>query len=173
VPRRALGGARRGAIVIEAGQRAPEIGGTTGDGRRVSLADFRGRPLVLYFYPKDGTPVCTKEACGFRDHAAEIAALGAAVLGVSADSEASHARFAERQRLNFPLLSDPDGAIAKAFGVARLGGILGGWLPPRRVTFVIDGAGTVRRVIAGELDAGRHVDGALEALRELTAAGPR
>lgn len=150
--------------MVQVGQRAPEFAGLTGEGKRLALGDFRGKqPVVLYFYPKDNTRVCTKEACGFRDHAAELAAAGAAVIGVSMDSPDAHQRFSAGQRLNFPLLSDRDATICKAYGVARLGG----WLPPKRVTFVIDRDGVVRKVITGELNADTHVDGALAALREL------
>jgi peroxiredoxin Q/BCP len=152
--------------MIKEGERAPEFSGVTTDGTRVELDDYRGRqPLVVFFYPKDNTSVCTKEACSFRDHAGEIAAAGGAVLGVSMDSQASHRKFADGQRLNFPLVSDLDGAICKAFGVARLGG----WLPPRRVTFVLDRDGIVRHVIASEFDANKHVDEALAALRALSS----
>ncbi len=150
--------------MVTEGSRAPEFSGTTADGSRVSLADYRGKqPLVLFFYPKDNTTVCTKEACGFRDHAGEIADAGGAVIGVSMDSETSHQKFSAGHRLGFPLVADRDAAICKAYGVARLGG----WLPPRRVTFVIDRDGVVRRVIASELNANKHVDGAIAALREL------
>ena len=150
--------------MVKEGERAPDFAGTTADGKRIGLADYRGKqPLVVFFYPKDNTTVCTKEACSFRDHAAEIAAAGGAVLGVSMDSETSHQKFTTDHKLNFPLLADRDASICKAFGVARLGG----WLPPRRVTFVIDRDGIVRRVIASELNANKHVDGALDALRTL------
>ena len=150
--------------MIQVGERAPDFSGVTGGGKRLALGDFVGKqPLVLYFYPKDNTTVCTKEACLFRDHAAEIAAAGGAVIGVSGDTPESHQRFSNGHGLGFPLLADRDATIAKAFGVARLGG----WLPPRRVTFVIDRQGVVRRVITGELNANTHVDGALDALREL------
>ena len=150
--------------MIAVGERAPEFSGITGDGKRVALGDFRGKqPLVLYFYPKDNTRVCTKEACGFRDHAGEIAAAGAAVLGVSMDTPESHQRFGAGHGLGFPLISDRDASICKAYGVARLGG----WLPPKRVTFVIDREGIVRKVITGELSADTHVDGALAALHGL------
>lgn len=153
--------------MVQVGERAPDFAGMTGDGKRLALGDFRGKqPVVLYFYPKDNTRVCTKEACMFRDHAAEIGAAGGVVIGVSGDTPESHQRFSTAQGLGFPLLSDRDASIAKAFGVARLGG----WLPPKRVTFVIDRGGVVRRVITGELNANTHVDGALEALRELGAA---
>jgi peroxiredoxin Q/BCP len=154
--------------MIKEGDRAPDFSGITADGSRVQLDDYRGkRPLVLFFYPKDNTTVCTKEACSFRDNAGEIAAAGGAVIGVSMDSPASHRKFADGQRLNFPLLADGDASVCKAYGVARLGG----WLPPRRVTFVIDRGGVVRRVIASELNANKHVDGALAALREMADGG--
>lgn len=153
--------------MIAEGQKAPDFSGTTADGKRLSLADFRGKqPLVLYFYPKDNTPGCTKEACSFRDHKAELEGAGAALVGVSMDSEESHRKFIADFNLNFPLLSDGDGAIARAFGVTRLGGWLP-FMPVKRVTFVIDRDGAVRRVIASELSMSAHVDGALAALREL------
>ena len=157
--------------MLKAGDRAPDFSGVTADGTRIGLGDYLGKkPLVVFFYPKDNTTVCTKEACGFRDHAGEFAAVGGAVIGVSQDTQESHQRFAEGQRLTFPLLSDRDAAIGKAFGVARLGG----WLPPRRVTFVIDRGGIVRHVIASELNASKHVDEALAAVRTLagTTASP-
>ena len=154
--------------MVNAGDRAPDFSGTTSDGKRIGLADFRGRkPLVLYFYPKDNTPTCTKEACSFRDHAGEIAEAGGEVIGVSNDGAEAHKKFIADHRLNFPLLSDTDGSIAKAFGVARLGGLLSGWIPPRRVTFVIDRDGVVRRVIESEFSAQKHIDGAIEALKAL------
>jgi len=150
--------------MVNVGERAPDFSGTTGNGKRIALGDYRGRqPVVLFFYPKDNTTVCTKEACSFRDHAAEIAAAGGAVIGVSMDTPESHQRFSDGHRLGYPLISDRDASICKAYGVARLGG----WLPPRRVTFVIDRDGIVRRVIASEFNANKHVDGALEALGEL------
>lgn len=158
--------------MLRSGDKAPSFAGPSGDGTRLVLEDFRGKPLVLYFYPKDNTPTCTKEACSFRDQSEELAGSGAAVVGVSCDTPETHARFAEGQRLNFPLLSDTDGSIAKAYGVARLGGILGGWIPPRRVTFVIDGEGVVREVIQAEFDAVRHVEGAIAAVRALTGTNP-
>jgi peroxiredoxin Q/BCP len=155
--------------MVQVGDRAPDFAGVSGDGARIALADFRGKqPVVLYFYPKDNTRVCTKEACGFRDHAAEIAAAGAVILGVSQDTAESHQRFSARHGLGFPLISDRDAEIATAYGVARFGG----WLPPKRVTFVIDRDGIVRRVITGELSADTHIDGALAALRDLGGAPP-
>jgi Peroxiredoxin len=88
------------------GDPAPEFEGLTTEGERVSLADYRGRKLVLYFYPRDDTPGCTRQACSLRDHAAELAAKGAAVLGVSTQGVESHRAFTSKYRLNFPLLAD-------------------------------------------------------------------
>jgi len=150
--------------MIAAGERAPAFSGVTADGETISLDDFRGqRPLILYFYPRDNTPGCTKEACSFRDHQGEIEAAGGAIVGVSMDSQDAHRKFIADHQLNFPLLSDRDATICKAYGVARLGG----WFPPKRVTFVIDRDGVVRHVIHSELGIAKHVDEALEALRGL------
>ena len=152
--------------MIAEGERAPDFSGTTADGKTIALADFRGtRPLILYFYPKDNTPGCTKEACSFRDNAGEIAAAGGAIVGVSMDSQDAHRKFIADHQLNFPLISDRDATICKAFGVARLGGFLG--IPPRRVTFVIDRDGVVRRVIQSEFGIAKHIDEALATLRAL------
>ncbi|RIL05888.1 MAG: peroxiredoxin [Proteobacteria bacterium] len=101
---------------LEEGKKAPAFKLTDADGNTVSLADFAGKDLVLYFYPKDDTPGCTKEACGFRDAWKEIQKLGAIVVGVSPDSGASHQKFAAKYRLPFPLLSDPDKKAMTAYG---------------------------------------------------------
>ena len=90
----------------------------------MSLKDFRGRKLVMYFYPMDDTPGCTKQACSLRDHNAEIAAKGAAILGVSTQDEASHRQFTEKYQLNFPLLADTDGAVGRAYGTIGGAGLL-------------------------------------------------
>lgn len=134
----------------KAGDPAPDFAGVTTDGSKVRLADFRGKKLVLYFYPMDDTPGCTAQACSLRDHNAEIAAKGAAVLGVSAQDEASHQRFTRKHRLNFPLLADTDRAVAKAYGVLGSGvfGVARGLLGlAERVTFIIDEKGRIARVI--------------------------
>lgn len=151
---------------IEEGKAAPAFKLKDQDGNVVSLADFKGKQnVVLYFYPKDDTPGCTKEACSFRDHAGEIADAGAAIVGVSMDSQDAHRKFIADFRLNFPLVSDREATICKAYGVARLGG----WFPPKRVTFVIDREGVVRRVIQSEFGIAKHIDDALETLRTLPA----
>ena len=102
-----------------AGDAAPDFSGVTTDGSTVRLKDFRGKKLVLYFYPMDDTPGCTAQACSLRDHNDEIAERGAAILGVSAQDQASHEKFTRKHKLNFPLLADTDGKIADAFGVRR------------------------------------------------------
>jgi peroxiredoxin Q/BCP len=135
---------------IKAGDPAPEFSALSTDGKTIHLADYRGKKLVLYFYPMDDTPGCTKQACSLRDANAEISARGAAILGVSAQGEESHQRFTEKFSLNFPLLADTDLAIAKAYGVAGsgVGGLLRGLAKlSERVTFIIDEAGRVASVI--------------------------
>jgi len=147
------------ATPLRAGDPAPDFSGTTTDGTSVSLKDYRGRKLVLYFYPMDDTPGCTKQACSLRDHNAEIAARGAAILGVSTQDEASHQRFTTKYRLNFPLLADTDGAVGRAFGtiggpglIAKLKSAAG---MADRVTFVIDEKGKIAHVI-DQPEVGNH-----------------
>ncbi len=103
-------------MAIETGKTAPAFTLTDQRGRRVSLGDFRGRDVIVYFYPKDDTPGCTKEACGFRDAWDELRALGAVVLGISPDSQVSHERFAREYQLPFTLLSDPDRRVMSTYG---------------------------------------------------------
>ena len=153
--------------MIAKGERAPEFEGTLAGGKQLRLRDFRGRRhVILYFFPKDFTPGCTKEACSFRDRRAEVAGLDAEIVGVSLDTPEKHASFAEKYQLPYPLISDRSGAIAAAFGVARLGG----WLPTKRVTFVIDKQGVVQKVIQSEFSINLHIDEALETLRQLQGA---
>ena len=103
-------------MAIEEGKKAPAFTLTDASGKKVTLADFTGKHVILYFYPKDDTPGCTKEACGFRDDWKELQKAGAVVLGVSADDAASHQRFAAKYQLPFPLLSDPDRKVMTAYG---------------------------------------------------------
>ncbi len=114
----------------------------------LSLADFRGKSaLVLYFYPKDDTPGCTTQACGFRDMTPDFAAAGAAIVGVSPDDESSHRAFAEKFALPFPLLADPDHVVAEAYGVWKEKNNYGKkYMGIERTTFVVDKAGLVARV---------------------------
>ena len=144
-------------------QPAPDFTLEAHNGQQVRLADYRGKnEVVLYFYPMDGTPVYTKEACGFRDAFEEFTKLGAVVIGVSADSPERHRAFAVSRALPFLLLSDQDGSLRKAYRVPKTLGIL-----PSRVTYVIDKAGVVRHVFSALFSAERHVVEALGIVREL------
>ncbi len=130
--------------MLEVGSTAPEFALRDQDGRRHALSEKRGRWVVLYFYPKDDTPGCTKEACSFRDGMGALASLQAEVLGVSADDEASHKEFAEKYSLNFPLLADVDRHVIDAYGAwgekeregERYEGIL-------RISYLIDPRGKI------------------------------
>jgi len=135
---------------LRPGDPAPDFAAPATDGSVLRLADFRGRKLVLYFYPMDNTPGCTRQACSLRDANAAIAARGAAILGVSAQDTESHQRFTEKFGLTFPLLADTDLTVARAYGVAGSG--LGGLLRSvvkvsERVTFIIDEKGYISHVI--------------------------
>ena len=129
-----------------------------------TLSEFLAEgPVVLFFYPAAMTPGCTKEACHFRDLASEFATVGAQRVGISTDAVDKQAQFAEKQKFDYPLLSDADGAVATAFGVKR--GLLGKFMPVKRTTFVIDTDRTVLQVIASEVNMDTHADKALETLR--------
>jgi len=129
------------------GMPAPDFTAPSTDGGTVSLSDFKGRIVVLYFYPKDDTPGCTKEACAFRDAESEMKKLGVVVLGISKDDMKSHEKFGQKYNLNFPLLSDPEGKIIAAYGAWKEKSIFGrSALGVNRSTFVIDREGIVRKV---------------------------
>jgi peroxiredoxin Q/BCP len=148
---------------IKVGDAAPEFDLTDAAGKRVRLSDFRGkRNVVLYFYPKDDTPGCTKEACSFRDSYQSFTEAGAEVIGVSSDDGASHQKFAEKFHLPFTLVSDTGGSVRKRYGVPATLGLL-----PGRVTFVIDRDGIVRHVFNSQLQATKHVDEALATIKRL------
>ena len=152
-----------GKPAIDVGDAAPEFDLADAAGKRVRLSDFRGtRAVVLYFYPKDDTPGCTKEACSFRDSYEAFKEAGAEVIGISSDSEGSHQKFADKFKLPFTLVSDAGGSVRKRYGVPATLGLL-----PGRVTFVIDRAGVVRHVFNSQLQATKHVDEALGVLRRL------
>ncbi|MFN2376293.1 MAG: peroxiredoxin [Candidatus Binatia bacterium] len=151
---------------IAAGDRAPDFKLHDQNGRAVSLSEYRGqKTVVLYFYPKDETPGCTKEACSFRDAYEDFAKAGAEVIGVSGDSVAKHQSFAEHHRLPFTLLADEGNALRKAYGVPSTL-----WILPGRVTYVIDKQGVVQHVFDSQLQATRHIDEALAVVRRLSAA---
>lgn len=150
---------------LSVGDRAPVFALSTGDGRTVKLADFRGQRVVLYFYPKDDTPGCTKEACSFRDELSVFSKLRTVVLGVSGDDVSSHQRFAEKFRLTFPLLSDPDFAVSKAYGVYKQKSMYGRtYRGIERTTFIIDDEGRVAAIFP-KVHVDGHTDEVLNAVR--------
>jgi len=153
-------------MAIQEGKPAPAFTLTDGEGKRVSLADFAGKNVILYFYPKDDTPGCTKEACGFRDAWKELARSGTVVLGVSADGAASHQKFAAKYKLPFPLLSDPERKVMTKYGAygekvmygKKTTGVI-------RSTVWIGPDGKVKKHWARVAKAAEHPDQVLEALR--------
>jgi len=150
------------------GRQAPAFTLPASTGGEVSLQDFAGKQhVVLYFYPRDMTPGCTQEACSFRDLRAEFEQAGAAILGVSTDDLASHARFTEAHALSFPLLSDTDAAVATQYGVWKEKRQYGRtYMGIERTTFVIDKAGIIRRIYP-KVKVDQHADAVLEFVRSL------
>ena len=152
---------------LEEGSKAPAFTLQADDGSKVKSADLKGSPIVLYFYPADDTPGCTKEACAFRDRSAELAKLGAKVFGVSPDDVASHVKFRDKFNLNFPLLADPDHKVAEQFGAWREKNMYGKKsMGIARSTFVIDKEGVVRKAWKAVKVEG-HDEAVIEALKEL------
>ena len=148
---------------LQVGDSAPDFQEVAADGRKVSMADFRGKQaVVLFFYPRDNTSVCTQEACAFRDSYEDFTQAGAAVIGISSDSEARHQGFAEKHRLPFFLISDRSGALRRLFGVRNKM-----FLIPGRVTFVIDRQGIVRHIFDSLFEGKKHVEEALRIVQEL------
>jgi thioredoxin-dependent peroxiredoxin len=153
--------------MLEPGDPAPPFTLSDASGKQVSLGDFAGKDVILYFYPKDDTPGCTKEACGFRDAWTDLQDMGVVVLGVSGDDAASHAKFASKYRLPFTLLSDPDHRVMSAYGAygekttygKKTVGVI-------RSTVWIGPDGRVRHHWARVTDAAEHPDKVLAALRE-------
>jgi thioredoxin-dependent peroxiredoxin len=139
--------AKKIALKLKVGDIAPDFSAPTNGGRQISLADFKDKNVILYFYPKDDTPGCTKEACGFRDHFAEFEKKGAVVLGVSCDSTDSHDKFSAKFKLPFTLVSDADGKIVRAYGVwgekTAMGRTYEGI---HRVTFLIGPDGRIKNI---------------------------
>ncbi|QDU40058.1 Putative peroxiredoxin bcp [Maioricimonas rarisocia] len=146
------------------GDDAPDFRAASHTGQVVHLSDYRGRTVVLFFYPRDESPVCTKEVCAFRDAYEEFVRAGAVVIGVSSDSVDSHQQFARQHRLPFVLISDSGGEIRSDYGIRRTFGLL-----PGRTTFVIDREGTIRHVFSGQFVANRHVEEAMGMVHRLAA----
>jgi peroxiredoxin Q/BCP len=151
---------------VRVGDPAPDFALPSVGGEIVRLSDFRGKSeVVLFFYPRDNSPACTVEACSFRDHYEAFREAGAEVIGISADSEASHEGFARRFRLPFLLLADGDGAVRAKYGIPRTFGLF-----PGRVTYLIDREGIVRHVFSSQFQPWRHVGEMLEVLKRLREA---
>lgn len=154
-----------GNSLLKVGDRAPEFELGTAAGKAVRLTELLAeKAVVLFFYPKDDSPGCTVESCTFRDRYDEFVEAGAAVVGVSSDSEASHDRFAKKHGLPMTLLSDPGGRVAEQFGVKATLGLL-----PGRATFVIDRRGIIRHVFSSQLRVNTHVAQALDVVRTIAA----
>jgi peroxiredoxin Q/BCP len=149
-------------IKVKVGDTAPDFEGPTADGTRLGLKDFIGKKnVVLYFYPKDDTSGCTKEACSFRDNLQPIRSMGAEIIGVSLDSPDSHKRFIKKYGLNFPLISDEEKHIATAYGVLK-----DTRTSTKRVTFVIDKKGRIAHIFP-QVDVTKHTEEVVAALKEL------
>lgn len=153
--------------MLDVGATAPEFESQSFDGRTVRLKELRGKPVVLYFFPKAFTPLCTVETRRFRDNYPDLKALGAEVIGVSTDTLATQCDFAQRQEVSFPLLADPDRRISTAYGVL--------WpLFPRarRVTFVIGETGKIELVLWHEVQVSKHLDDVLRHLQKRPRGAP-
>ena len=154
--------------MISVGDKAPQINLKDADGKTVKLSDFKGKKVVLYFYPRDLTPGCTKEACGFQADSKKIQLKNAVVIGVSTDDEKSHQRFREKYDLTFPLLSDPEHKLADAYGVWQEKNMYGRktW-GVKRTTFIIDEQGRVAHVF-NKVNVAEHSKEVLEKLDQLS-----
>jgi peroxiredoxin Q/BCP len=149
------------------GKPAPDFSLPSTTGENVSLKQFKGKKtVVLYFYPKDETPGCTREACDFRDYAEEFEKNNVAILGVSTDNLESHQHFRDKQRLPFPLLSDEDAAVSKLFGVYKLKNLYGKkYMGIERTTFIIDKTGRIAQIYP-KVKVEGHIQDVLEFVRE-------
>ena len=143
----------------QVGDPAPDVSAPAADGSLIRVRQYAGHPVVLYFYPKDGTPGCTAQACSLRDKWQELQSVGAVVLGVSTQDAGSHKAFAAEHKLPFPLLVD-DGSLSKAFGVGHLGPF------DQRVTFLLDAKGKVAKVWE-EVDTANHGKEVMDAIKAL------
>jgi thioredoxin-dependent peroxiredoxin len=149
---------------LQIGDTAPELKLKDQHGNLVFLRDYTGRWVVLYFYPKDDTPGCTREACDFRDESERLAAFNVQVLGVSVDNRESHEGFAKKFKLNFPVLADPTKKITRAYGALAF------YRLARRMTFIIDPQGKIRKIFKS-VNPKIHVEEVAQALTELQAPG--
>ncbi len=151
--------------MLKEGDKAPDFKARDAEGNRVKLSAFRGQKVVLYFYPKDDTPGCTKEACSFRDSYSKLTRRGIKVLGVSLDSEASHKKFAAKYDLPFTLLSDPERSVSEAYGTYGEKKFMGRtYMGLHRMTFLIDEKGRIKKIFNKVKPEG-HADEVLEAFK--------
>jgi peroxiredoxin Q/BCP len=152
---------------VKEGLKAPDFSAATDGGKKLKLSDLRGKPVVLYFYPKDDTPGCTAQACGFRDQLPDFSKLKAQVIGVSKDSAARHDKFKAKYELTFPLVSDEDGKICERYGTWIEKSLYGRkYMGIERATFLIDKTGTITK-IWHKVKVPGHVDEVLAALKPL------
>ncbi|MFO0675360.1 MAG: peroxiredoxin [Polyangiaceae bacterium] len=153
-------------MALAIGTLAPDFERTSSDGRTIRLSDYRGKKdVVLFFYPKDFTPVCTAEACGFRDMYEELGNESTEIIGVSEDDDASHRKFAERYKVTYPLLADADRKLVELFDLKP--GLLGVVGLKKRVTYVIDKQGRIQSVLDALISADHHLEGVKQALASL------
>lgn len=150
--------------MLKDGERAPDFSLPDQNGKMVKLSDLlKKSAVVVYFYPKDHTPGCTEQSCSFRDNYGSYKKLGAEIVGISADSSASHDGFAKAHSLPFPLLSDNKGEVAKSFGVNKTLGLF-----PGRVTYVIDSGGLIRYALSSQFNISSHIDKTLDVVKKLS-----
>ena len=149
-------------MAVKVGDPAPDFTLPSQNGPSVSLKDFRGKAVVLYFYPKDDTPGCTAESCGFRDQYEVFKTSGAEIIGVSGDSSESHQKFATKYQLPFTLLSDKGDQVRKLYGATTAFGLV-----PGRVTYIIDSSGVVRHIFNSMFNFKAHVEEAIKTLQQL------
>lgn len=153
--------------MLEAGKKAPNFTLTDGNNKKISLADFKGKRVVLYFYPKDMTSGCTQEACDFRDSFPDFQKLKAVILGVSIDSPESHKKFCDKYELPFILLSDADKKVVQKYGVWKEKSMYGRkYMGIERTTFIIDGERVIRKIFA-KVKVSRHADEVMKSLGEI------
>jgi thioredoxin-dependent peroxiredoxin len=158
---------------LSEGARATAFSLAADDGSKIKLGKLKGSPVVLYFYPADDTPGCTREACAFRDRSPELKKLGAKVFGISPDDVASHAKFKSKYKLNFPLLADPDHKVAEKFGAWREKNMYGKKkMGIVRSTFLIGPDGIIKKVWRSVKVDG-HDDAVIQAIQSLSVSGPK
>lgn len=152
---------------LTTGDKAPDFSMPTNEGKTATLSDYKGRKLVLYFYPKDDTPGCTKEACAFRDNLPHFEKIDAAILGVSKDSVAKHEKFIKKYDLNFPLAADEDGSVCEAYGTWGEKSLYGRkYMGIDRATFLIDANGKIARIWR-KVKVDNHAEEVMKAIKEL------